>query len=46
MERSERVFCAQLFGAFSLVVGYVYWMVAPYLSSEMGRGVLGIGNLR
>lgn len=32
MERSERVFCAQLFGAFSLVVGFVLGKVALYLS--------------
>ena len=32
MERSERVFSLQPFGAFSLVVGYVYWIVAQYLS--------------
>lgn len=32
VERSERVFCAQLFGAFSLVVGFVLGKVALYLS--------------
>lgn len=35
VERSERVFCAQLFEAFSLVVGYVYWE---------GRSVFVLGN--